>query len=153
MFAKGAIAVGALAAALALLPGTALAGTHVNVGIGLGGWGGGGGWCFHHHACGMGHPGWGWRHRFYPNVAFYGGGGYYGDGYYGGGYYDDAYQPPVSRIGCGEAKAILADHGFSTIHAIKCGGAFDVFDARRGSHHYVVKVDASTGGIVPVSRD
>jgi hypothetical protein len=138
MFMKGTIAAGILAATLAFMPEAASAKTVVKVGVG-----GGSHPCLNrsHGRCNWGHN-WhhGWRYRIYnPHIVYsYGG--------YNNGYYDR------SRVGCGEAKAILHDHGFVKVRAINCGGKYHAFKARRGGHGFALKVSSWTGRVIVSAR-
>lgn len=135
MFVKGTVVATIMAAALAFMPQTASAKTNINIGIGIGA---GYGWCYNHpYALGCG---FGYRHRhFYPR--FYP-------------WFYPQYYPPVYqlRISCGEARQIVANHGFRKVRARSCGGKVDSFYGWRGGHPWLVKVNTRNGGILGAWR-
>ena len=141
MVAKGTIAAGIMAAALAFMPEAATAKTHVHIGIGAGP-----GWCFYHpYSPGCGY-GYGYGYGYYPPIGFYHRPYYRNYGYYEPNYY---YSPRYG-ISCGEAKQIVRDSGFRNVRTRSCGGATNSFTGVKRGNLWLVKVNTRNGRIASV---
>jgi len=74
--------------------------------------------------------------------------------YYGGYWYDEPYWTlplyGLSRVSCGEGRAIVDDNGFNRVRTIECSGGTYTYAARRQGDSYRVSLNSRTGEIVRV---
>lgn len=139
MVAKGTIAAGIMAAALAFMPEAATAKTNIRIGIGAGP-----GWCFSHpYAPGCGY-GYGYGYGYYPPIGFY------HRPYYRGYYEPNYYYAPRYGISCGEAKQIVRDSGFRNVRTRSCSGTTNSFTGVKRGNLWLVKVNTRNGRIASV---
>ncbi len=117
--------------------------------------GGPGGFSANPHGGGGGGPG-----GFAPNPPGGGGGG--GSGGWGSGFgggfgivinpgYHGGYRRD-DRISCRTGRRIVGRSGFNRVRVIECRGDTYTYQAKRGSRHFRVSVDAYDGVIVGRSR-
>jgi hypothetical protein len=74
--------------------------------------------------------------------------------YYGGYWYPEPYWTlplyGLSRVSCGEGRAIVDDNGFNRVRTIECSGGTYTYAARRQGDSYRVSLNSRTGEIVRV---
>jgi hypothetical protein len=74
--------------------------------------------------------------------------------YYGGYWYAEPYWTlplyGLSRVSCGEGRAIVDDNGFNRVRTIECSGGTYTYAARRQGDSYRVSLNSRTGEIVRV---
>jgi hypothetical protein len=56
------------------------------------------------------------------------------------------------RVGCGEGRAIVRDHGFRRVRTLECRGRSYTYLGRRHGDDFKVMISARTGRVIDVDR-